>query len=104
MPRHPGPDDFNCKKCGKVVRYARVSKNQKFRAAFEGPVKGGGYVLHEEEDEEGNPTGGWYAEYIRVADRDPTERNFRQHNCRPPIPPRITHAHHALHPDSPLDR
>lgn len=85
--RKLGPDDFNCKKCGAVVRYATI-KGARMGIAFEGPIRGGGYQLVEEETTdketgEAMPTGRWIAVYTKVADRHRNSMGWRQHNCKP---------------------
>lgn len=75
------PDDYNCKKCGRPVRYALLPK-ARMNVAFDARlIKGAGYHLTEVEDEDGVATGQWQATYVKVADRDPNERAWRQHNC-----------------------
>lgn len=99
MPRKPitpkvGPDDFNCKRCGKVVRYATIkhtSQRYGVQATFDVPeVIGGGYQLTEATTQiqgETVATGEWIADYTRVAERKPRGKGFRRHNCKPlPVP------------------
>jgi hypothetical protein len=81
-----GPDDHNCKRCGQPVRYARPPGRRPSSTSFDAaPVPGGGYQLVEIEDDipgQGRtPTGEWQAVYIKVADRDPGQLGYRQHNC-----------------------
>jgi len=78
-----GPDDFNCKRCGGVIRYAQIVGTHR-QAAFDSPmVPGAGYHLIEMVDGTNDlATGSWLAQYTRVADRHPSELGYRQHNCK----------------------
>lgn len=78
------PDDFSCKKCGRPVRYASIPNGKRMIAFDARQVKGAGYTLIEVEDEEG-PTGEWTSGYTKVADRDPNDKKYRQHDCRPKV-------------------